>query len=602
MGSDEAERVRESGGAGDVPALLRAMESPRAEVRAEAMDRLAAASWREDEDDLVVAAVRAVPELARLALAETGHREELLRLLAVLADRPRLHDEQESESARRTAADALPPLLPLADDGDPGVRDAMVLLIAACGRAEDLPLLWARLGRETDRLVRAHVVTALALVDPGDGAWRHGLLADPEPRVALAAAEDLLRTAALPLPGPLVDHCARAYAADPHEPDVAWWPRRHKPFTDRLLEDPEASLRALSGGVPLAFEITGHWRDLEAEVLPRALRETGGEAWELYRLAQLACALPPGEHARVREHVLPYLNSELPDVRAAAVTALARARMPETIREAVRLVEARPGDYDTVRAVAAVADEFGAEALPAVRAVARRLGDAHSELVKVLARFPEVAVDVVEELTVLLARTGTGHPPVAVAVLDALGPAAGPPAERALLDCVTERAHSSVSAVAAVAHHRVSGDPEPALAFFRQEMSTFGPGLPMEWASRLGPAAAPLLPFIEPCLTADGPTVAALAVWRITGRTEDTLEPLARRAVAWERIYRGLPHPVLVLTEMGLLPRFAVEPLRRGAGQQRRVVHDFMTGDALHADYVARAAVRNLLETARIVD
>ncbi|GAB7107928.1 hypothetical protein JCM4814A_62420 [Streptomyces phaeofaciens JCM 4814] len=592
------EAVSESAEAGDVAALLRAMESPRADVRAKAMDWLASASW--SEDDLAVATARAVPELARLTLAETGHRAELLWLLAALADRPPCPDEDGS--ARRTAAEALPALLPFAHDGDPAVRDATLALIAACGREEDLPLLRARLGREPDRLVRAHAVTALALLDPGDGAWRHGLLTDPEPRVALAAAEDLLRTARLPLPGPLVDHCARAYSADPHEPDNALWPGRHKPFTDRLLEDPEAALRALAGGVPLAYEITGHWRDREAEVLPWALRETGGEDWELYRLAQLTRALPPEEHARVRQHALPYLSSGPPDVRAAAITVLARARTPQAVPEAVRLIEEDPGSYGTARAVTAVADEFGAAALPAVRALARRLDDVHSELVPVLARFPEAAVDVVEELTVLLARTGTGYPPVAVAVLDALGPAAGPLAERALLDCVTGRAHSSVSAVAAVAHHRVGGDPEPALAFFHEEMTAFGPGLTMQWASRLGPAAAPLLPFIEPLLAGDAAACAAQAVWRITGRTEDTLEPLARRAVAWERIYRGLPHPVPTLTEMGLLPRFAVEPLRRGAEQRRRVVHDFMTGDALHADYVARTAVRDLLETARIVD
>ncbi|MET9500327.1 hypothetical protein ABZY42_01065 [Streptomyces sp. NPDC006622] len=124
----------------------------------------------------------------------------------------------------------------------------------------------------------------------------------------------------------------------------------------------------------------------------------------------------------------------------------------------------------------------------------------------------------------------------------------------------------------------------------------------MEWASRLGPAAAPLLPFIEPSLTRDGTASAALAVWRITGRTEDTLEPLAREAMRWQRIYDGLTHPVSTLTEMGLLPRFAVEPLRRGAASRRRVVHDFMTGPEPHADDVSRTAVRKLLDTARIVD
>lgn len=604
MGNDGVEQVAAYGSAGDVSGLLRAMESEDAEVREKALEWLVSATWR--DDDLTVATARAVPDLARLALEGPAHRTELLDLLACLANRTRWPDEQEP--ARQAATAALPPLLPFAHDADTGVREAMVRLIAACGHAETrgapdtLALLRTRLTRETDPLVRARLVTALGLLDPGDGEWRHGLLADPEPRVALAAAEDLLRTADLPLPGALVDQCARAYAADPHEPELALWPHAHKPYTERLLEDPEAALRAAAGGVPLAIEITGRWRDREADVLPWALRETGGENGELYRLAQLTCALPAELHARVRDHALPYLASGPSEARAGAIAVLARAKVPGAVEEAVRLVEEMPGSYDAVRVARAVAEEFEAGAQAVARAVARHLGSAHSDLVKVLTRYPEVAVDVVDELTELLARTGTGYPPVAVAVLDRIGPAAGEPAERALLACVTEREHSSVSAVAAVAYHRVSGDPEPALSFFREEMDRFGPGHMMDWASRLGPAAAPLLSFIEPCLTRDAWPMAALAVWRITGRTEDTVEPLARQAVKWERFYTGTPHPVLTLTQMGLLPRFAVEPLRRGVEARRRVVRDFMFGDDLHPDYVVRAAVRNLLATARIVD
>ncbi|MDX2678631.1 hypothetical protein [Streptomyces soliscabiei] len=263
--------------------------------------------------------------------------------------------------------------------------------------------------------MRGQVVTALALLgDDGDEDRRHELLTDPEPRVALAAAEDLLRTAEVPLPGALVDHCARAYAADPHEPDRARWPAPHKLFTDRLMEDPEAALRALAGGVPLAFEIADQWRDREADVLPWALRDMEGEAWELFRLAQLTCSQPPDLRARVREHVLPYLAADGSALRAAAVT--------------------------------------------------------------------------------------------------------------------------------------------------------------------------------------------ALAVWRVTGRTEDTVGPLARQAAEWTRFYSGTPYPLVTLTEMGLLPRFAVDPPRQAAEAPRRIFSDLMCGDALHPDYVVRDAVRNLLATARIVD
>ncbi|MFE9672931.1 HEAT repeat domain-containing protein [Streptomyces sp. NPDC006259] len=600
MGIVGVEQAKAYGSAGDLPGLLRAMESTDPDVREEAMQWLGSATYH--DDGLALSITGAVPRLARLVLGGPGHRVDLLRLLAGLARRSDWPDA--AQPARRAVADALPPLLPLAHDADTDVRDATVLLIGASGRRDTLPLLWTRLERETDPLVRAHLVTALGLLEPGDGAWRHGLLTDPEPRVALAAAEDLLRTAGVPLPAPLVDRCARAFTADPHEPDGTLWPAPHTVFTERLLDDAEAALRALAGGVPIAYEITGRWRDREADVLPWALAETGAhENWGLDQLAQLTCALPVALHARVRDHVLPQLASGDPRIRAAAVAVLARARAPRAVEEAVRLVEELPGRYDTARAARAVADEFGAAAVPVARAVARRLRDGHPHLVEVLARFPEPAVAAVDDLVALLARTGTGYPPVVVALFDRLGPAAaGDAAERALMACVTERAHSSVSAVAGVAYHRVTGDPGPALSFFREEMTAFHPSLTMEWASRLGPAAAPLLPFIEPSLTRDGTASAALAVWRITGRTEDTLEPLAREAMRWQRIYDGLTHPVSTLTEMGLLPRFAVEPLRRGAASRRRVVHDFMTGPEPHADDVSRTAVRRLLDTARIVD
>ncbi|MEU0114057.1 HEAT repeat domain-containing protein [Streptomyces bobili] len=229
MGTDGVEEAKAYGSAGDVPGLLRAMGSTDPDVREAAMEWLASATY--NDDDLAVATAGAVPELTRLALEGPGHRVDLVRLLAGLAQRTDWPDERDP--AKCAVAEALPPLLPFADDADTDVRDAMVLLMGAAGRPDTLPLLWTRLERETDPLVRAHLVTALALLEPGDGAWRHSLLTHPEPRIALAAAEDLLRTAELPLPAPLVDHCARAFTADPHEPDIALWPLPHRVFTEK---------------------------------------------------------------------------------------------------------------------------------------------------------------------------------------------------------------------------------------------------------------------------------------------------------------------------------------------------------------------------------
>lgn len=610
---DRAGLRRAYGSTGDVPALLRALESTDEAVRERAMERLHSALCFREE----IPTAPAVPQLIRLALHGAGPRAELLGLLANLANWAGHRDERRR--VRRTVAEAMPSLIPFAHDADPAVRESTVLLIAACGRETDpvpAPLLRDRLAEETDPRVRARIVTALGLLEPGDGAWRHALLADPEPRVALAAAEDLLRTTEPPLPHPLVDACARASIAaaeQPEEPETSLWPGHYRPFTERLLEDPGAALRALDRGMPLAFGITERWRDREADVLPWALRETEGEAWQLYRLARLTCALPPELHGRVRERVLPYLADAGPAVRAGALTALARARVPVAVavEEALRLIGQAPGAYDTVRAVKAVTDEYGTAAAPVARAVARQLGDGHAELVKVLTRYPEVAADVVGELAALLTRHGTGYPSVAVAVLTGLGRAAGDVGERALRICAREGVHSSVSAEAAVALWPVAADPGPALSFLRRELTASTSCWATNLAGRLGAAAAPLLPFVEPLLAPRTPSgtptppgtraAAALAVWRITGRTEDTVEPLAREALEWKRGRPDPPHPVVTLTEMGLLPRFAVEPLRRGAESPRRAVKDLMYGDAAHPDDVLRAAVRTLLGTARVV-
>lgn len=282
-----------------------------------------------------------MPELARLARELPSHRVELLELLGSLADRTDWPDG--AEPTRRAVTAELASLLPCAHDPDPDTRQALLSPVVACGHRDALPLLRARLTQEPVPVVRGHLVTTLALLDPdNEGDWRRALLTDPEPRVRIAAAEDLLRTAELPLPHDLVDQCASAYTADPHEREAGSWPSPHTPFTERLLEDPEAAVRALTGGVPLAFEIVGRWRDREADVLPWVPRELA--AWELRDLARLVGELPPELHARVRvrDLVRPYLTRD-PLMRAAAVSALARARAPEAVEEAVRLIQGDPG-------------------------------------------------------------------------------------------------------------------------------------------------------------------------------------------------------------------------------------------------------------------
>ncbi|WP_225097149.1 hypothetical protein [Streptomyces sp. CoH27] len=116
-----------------------------------------------------------------------------------------------------------------------------------------------------------------------------------------------------------------------------------------------------------------------------------------------------------------------------------------------------------------------------------------------------------------------------------------------------------------------------------------------------------MLPRLESLLaggrTAGGRGRAALAVWRVTGRTEDTVEPLAGWLVGhagWSG--PGLPAALPALTAIGLLPRFAVDPLRGAADSRRRVASDVFVEGGPHPDYLLRSAVRALLDSATVLD
>ncbi|MER6343712.1 hypothetical protein ACWC10_00140 [Streptomyces sp. NPDC001595] len=599
------------GSAEDVPELLRAMASEDAAERERALEELFSSLCH--QGDVYSASAHAVPELARLALEGPGHRLQLVWLLGGIAGGAGRPDEVAA--AQRAVAVALPSLLRLAHDADVRLRRAMVTLVAACGPVHALPvlpLLRARLAEETDPEARGELVTALGLLDPGAAtrtARARALLADPEPRVRLAAAEDLLRTAEPPLPGDLVEHAVTAHLADPHHREPSLWPSPYRPFDERLMEDPEAALRALALGLPIAFGIVDHWRDRETDVLPWALTATGADPADLLRLARLACALPAEGHARVREHVRPYTASPDRAVRAAAVTALVRARAPEAVAEVVRLVAEVPEADGTGYAAEALAEEYGAAAEPVARAVADLLAAGRftdalpGALLGTLARFPALAAASADRPARLLAH-GV-HPYAAIRLLGALGPDAGSAGERALREAA-EGDGEGLAGPAAVAHHRVTGDAGFAVSVLRRLLTGERRGRAVPYAGELGPAAAPLLPLLEDRLAHGAPptrAAAAYAVWRITGRRDaDVLGPLARQAVTSPAFHPVQLTAVRALTAVGLLPRPAVEPLRRAAGSARRVAPGGVFDDGRpHEDYVVRDAVRRLLATAEVV-
>ncbi|MFF3017022.1 hypothetical protein [Streptomyces sp. NPDC057939] len=584
---DWAELEHAYGQADDVPDLLRAAGSADAGTREEASQELFSSLCH--QGSVYSATAAAVPFLARLVTDGPGHRLPLLWLLHAAADGA----GREHRRVRRAVATALPPLLGLTADEDPEVRRAMVWIVAACEEASLplLPLLRARMEEERDAGVRADLVTALGLLDvsPAAAAARNrALLSAPEPAVRRAAVTDLLRTAPLPLPTDLVESAIDAHGAAPVEEYGHPWPDAHRPLVDRLLDDPDAALRAVERGLPLAAALTEQWRDRERDVLPW-LAATAKDAEDLRRVARVAAALDGGGPAPWLD---PHLRSEDPAVRVAATHAAVRLRVPGAVALVLRLMDELPreaaelpltplGAPGTI--VSVVVDVFGPDAEPVARRVADR---PRAEWVDALRGFPALAAGRVDELVRLL--------PASAGVLGALGAAGGPASARAL------RARAETGDLdAATALVRVTGEAGPAVDAVR--------GLPdavarrraaVRVAGEIGPAAKALLPLVEERLGAperEGRADAAAAVWRVTGRRHDTAPVIARQLVRRGALHAPSPEALRALTEMRMLPAEARSAVEHIATSPRRVHRALLCDGTPHPDLEVRALARVLL-------
>ncbi|MFG3256728.1 hypothetical protein [Streptomyces sp. NPDC048172] len=611
------------GPADDIPGLLRALASAEAEAEArdEALDTLFSSLCH--QGSVYSATAAAVPFLARLALDGPGHRLPLLWLLHGAAD----GTGPEHRRVRRAVATALPSLLALAGDADAGVRRAFVWTVAACAEASLplLPLLRARLDEEDDAEARADLVTALGLLDPSpDGARARnrellGARERPEPpEVRRAAVTDLLRTAPLPLPADLVETALDAHDAREEDETDHPWPASYVPLTDRLLDDPEAALRAVARGVPLAWDLTETWRDRERDVLPWLAAEVAAaevadadavDAEYLCGVARVGAALEGGEPAPWLD---PHLRSEDPAVRMAATYAAVRLRVPGALGLVLRLMDESPEETRTLRltpftapgvVVTAAVDVFGEAAEPVARRVAAR---PCAEWLDVLARFPALAATHTDALVRHLPTA-----PAATRVLAALGGTAGPAAARAL------RARAEAGDLAAAAALvRVTGGTGGAAVTAGTELAL--DAIRTAWddvarrteavrvAGGLGPAAASLLPLLEERLRAparESRADAAAAIWRVEGSTRDRDRDRNLAAVIADQLVRAgdvhEPYPAALraLTEMRLLPAEAGPAVEHLATSPRRVVSGFPCDGTPHPDLEVRSLARSLLTT-----
>ncbi|WP_351230564.1 hypothetical protein [Streptomyces sp. NPDC002133] len=570
--------------ADDVPQLLRAMEDLDEDVRAEALDGLGSSLCH--QETVYSGTAPAVPRLGRLAVHGPGHRKEVLWLLVAIAGGN--GRRVDTEAVRRAIAEVLPSLLGLVTDEDPGVRQSMVWLIASCGEGALplMPLLRARLATERSADVRADVVTALGLLDvsePTRTERGRALLSAPEPEVRLAAATDLLRTADVPFPAHVVECALEAYDAQRHVTlHRGPWPERYRPLDQRLLDDPDAALSAVARGMPLAQSITDTWRDRERDVLPWLVKEAE-HAHQLYAIARAGAALEDGDPA---PWLVPFLEAPDAGVRVAAVVAAVRFRVPDAIGRVLSLLDELPEDPGTAQAVRAAVEVFGEEARPVAARIAERPRGAWTG---VLAHFPDLAARCLGELV--------GCVPDSASALAALGPDAGPSAERALLDAARQG-----SAAAAFAYAQVSGDHSVAVEHIRAGLD----GDSWRWwlrdAGRLGSAGTELVPQLGRRLSSpsrDTRAAAAAAIWRITGRTTDALAALSDQLACSESFYEPQMESLRALTEMGRLPRQARPVVERLAWSPRRVAAAGLFDDGTpHPDDEARVLAKKLLAAA----
>ncbi|KDN87039.1 HEAT repeat domain-containing protein [Kitasatospora cheerisanensis] len=519
------------GPAEDVPDLIRALYLPDAAAVDEAVHDLFGTVYH--QGTVYPASGPAVPYLAHAARHATARRADLLLLLALMAD----HEPDQVGPARWARSPvsavcteltgALPELLPCLADPDPEVRQAVLRVVASV--ADLLPDLDGTASRvsalhASDPVpsVRADALLTLGALGRPVASPHDASLHDPLPEVRLAAAVLLAEQGGPPYPSELVEILSADGARPPWT--MPWADGRDVDarLTELLALDPDAALTVAARwiaagdqgtrGCWLAERIVETWRDRELEVLDLLLaalphQGDGGGA----RLRTIAHWIEhlPAPHAALRDTL---------HVRAAtspsALLGLLRARDPR----AIDLLPEDPEPHllaEAARLLPSAADRL----VPLIR---RHLATADHPDASVIALLPTLGEPARAAVPELLHCARHRSAVAAVRALRRLGVA------------IPELLHSErldLRLAAAVTHHRLTGDAGPALAAFH-ELLTAAPQPswdPAELAS-LGPAAAGLLPLIEPLLTsrrAYQRLAAADTHQRLTGSPDRAVSVLA---------------------------------------------------------------------------
>ncbi|WP_030848041.1 hypothetical protein [Streptomyces sp. NRRL F-4474] len=600
------------GPAADVPDLIRALYADDDDTVGEAIDELYGNIHH--QGTVYPASARAVPFLAHAVLHAPGRRDELLMLLAVLAD----HAPQDTESPSWPGSSAaaictelarvLPDLLPCLGDAERGVRRAALRVVAAvAGRLPAKARATAERRVEevytTDPVasVRADALVALDRFGRRDEAFD-----SPFPEVRLAAALLAAERSGPPYGKRLVDVLAEDGAEpDPGEDGFPWagTGTQEDRLTEVLIRDADAGLAVaarwiavgdLGGrGSRLGRLIAETWRDREPEVLALMLaalphqRDTRASAHCLTAVGEWIERLPePG--ADLRDALYDHARTA-GDTAAPALLALVRARDPR----ALELVLCHPGPQ-TLRAAAASFPGAADRLIPLIRRAlaAGATGNDAIALIGALAHFGAAARQAQPEVLDCLR---TRRAAVVAARRTGLGGVVTPEVTSLLQDAA-ESTDSSLSAAAAVAHHQLTGETGPALRVFEGLLTAQGP---VHWhlssLRPLGRAAAPLLPLIEPLLTARYEwtrMAAAEAHHTITGSPERAVPILAALVGPTPVGLRALE----ALAGIGRIPDELRPTLRSFASSPLRLLSATPFSE-VHPDEELRALARRLLTT-----
>ncbi|WP_171112967.1 MULTISPECIES: hypothetical protein [unclassified Streptomyces] len=601
------------GSAEDVPELIMALYQGDEETADEAIYELFGNIHH--QGTVYPASAPAVPFLAHAVRHAPGRRDQLLMLLAVLAD----HDPADIESPHWPGSSVagvcaelcgvLPELLPCLEDAERVVRRAALRVVAAV--AELLPAeLRTSVEHRIEELyatdpvpaVRADAMVVLARFGRETAA---AALDSPLPEVRLAAAMLGAERSGPPYPAELVKVIAEDGAEpDPGDDDFPWSgaTSSDEQLTRLLTRDADAGLAVAarwiaagdigSRGSWLAEQIAETWRDREPEVLDLLLsalphqKDIRGLAGRLRTIGHWIEHLPePG--AGLRDALYRHASAD-DETAEPALLALVRSRDPR----ALELVLRRPS-AKLLEAAARHFPEAAGRLIPVIRRelASGATGNAGIALVGALAPFGAAARQAQPELVDCF-RTGRA------AIVAARQIGLNGIQTREVTDLLRNAAKSndsSLSAAAAVAHYRLTGDAGPALDVFKGLLSARNqPHWHLSSLQPLGSTAAPLLPLIEPLLEAGYEwtrMAAAEAHHWITGSTDRAVPVLVELVGPTPVGLRALK----ALATTGQVPEELRPTLRSFAFSPLRLLSDSPFSGQGHQDEELRTLARTLL-------